>query len=181
MTTLLRPLILEADYQVSLAAESSGTREAKRADPFLDRLSQGKGRIILTASDANEVSAEKEELQHGVFTYYLLEALRGQADFDGDGVLTMDEVYRYVSDNIPPATGQEQHPVKKGEMIGQPRPRAKGRPASEVIPPPPGMPLSNPTVLRSRDHGSHGIKGPLGDEIESQRARHEVKVTLGIP
>jgi hypothetical protein len=86
---------------------------------FLDRLSQGKGRVILTASDANEVSLEKDELKHGVFTYYLLEALRGQGDMDKDGVITIDEVYRYVSAKVPEATGQDQHPVRKGEMTGQ--------------------------------------------------------------
>jgi uncharacterized caspase-like protein len=86
---------------------------------FLERLSQGKGRVILTASDANEVSVEKDELKHGVFTYYLLEALRGQGDMDKDGVVTFDEVYRYVSMKVPQATGQDQHPVKKGEMTGQ--------------------------------------------------------------
>ena len=96
----------------------TGTRASLSA-AFLDRLSRGKGRVILAASDANEVSAEKDELQHGVFTYYLLEALRGKGDFDGDGVITVDEVYRYVSEKVPLATGQEQHPVKKGEMTGQ--------------------------------------------------------------
>jgi hypothetical protein len=86
---------------------------------FLERLSQGKGRVILTASDANEVSAEKDELKHGVFTYYLLEGLRGKADFDKDGAITVDEVYRYVSIKVPQATGQDQHPVKKGEVTGE--------------------------------------------------------------
>jgi uncharacterized caspase-like protein len=86
---------------------------------FLEMLSQGKGRVILTASDANEVSAEKDELKHGVFTYYLLEGLRGKADFDKDGVITVDEVYRYVSIKVPQATGQDQHPVKKGEVTGE--------------------------------------------------------------
>jgi uncharacterized caspase-like protein len=86
---------------------------------FLDRLSRGKGRVILTASDANEVSIEQDEFQHGVFTYYLLEALRGQGDTDGDGVITVDEAYQYVSLKVPLATGQHQHPVKKGEMTGQ--------------------------------------------------------------
>jgi hypothetical protein len=95
-----------------------GTR-ANVSGAFLDRLSQGKGRVILTASDANEVSVEKDELKHGVFTYYLLEALRGQGDLDKDGVVTFDEVYRYVSMKVPQATGQDQHPVKKGEMTGQ--------------------------------------------------------------
>jgi hypothetical protein len=31
----------------------------------------------------------------------------------------VDEVYRYVSIKVPQATGQEQHPVRKGEMIGE--------------------------------------------------------------
>lgn len=75
--------------------------------------------MILTASDSNEVSVEKDELGHGVFTYYLLEALRGKGDLDGDGLITLDEVYRYVSMKVPQATEQGQHPVKKGEMVGE--------------------------------------------------------------
>ena len=97
---------------------AGGTR-ANVSGAFLERLSQGKGRVILTASDANEVSLEKEELKHGVITYYLLEGLRGKADLNGDGVITMDEVYHYVSEKVPQATGQDQHPVRKGETTGQ--------------------------------------------------------------
>ena len=95
-----------------------GTR-ASISGAFFERLSQGKGRVIITASDANEVSVEKDELKHGVFTFYLLEGLRGKADYDGDGMITIDEIYRYVSTKVPQATGQDQHPVKKGEMNGQ--------------------------------------------------------------
>jgi hypothetical protein len=40
---------------------------------------------------------EKDEFQHGVFTYYLLEALRGEEDLDGNGIITLEEVYHYVS------------------------------------------------------------------------------------
>jgi hypothetical protein len=97
---------------------AGGTR-ANVSGAFLERLSQGKGRVIITASDANEVSVERDELKHGVFTYYLLEGLRGKADLDKDGVITVDEVYRYVSMKVPQATGQNQHPVKKGETTGQ--------------------------------------------------------------
>jgi len=97
---------------------ASGAR-ANVSGAFMDRLSQGKGRMIIAASDANQVSAEKDELKHGVFTYYLLEGLGGKADFDGDGVITLDEIYRYVSIKVPQATGQDQHPVKKGEMTGE--------------------------------------------------------------
>lgn len=92
---------------------------ANISDAFLDRIASGKGRIILTASGANEVSGEDDELKHGVFTYFLLEGLRGKADTDKDGIITVDEVYRYVSREVPRATGQEQHPVKKGIVEGQ--------------------------------------------------------------
>ena len=72
----------------------------------------------MTASGANEVSAENDKFQHGVFTYFLVEGLKGQADADKDGLITVDEVYRYVSEHVPQATGQEQHPVKKGSVEG---------------------------------------------------------------
>ncbi len=95
----------------------TGTR-ANITDGFLERISGGRGKVIISASAANEVSVEKDELQHGVFTYYLLEGLRGAADMDRDGTITVEEAYRYVSEKVPRATGQEQHPVKKGSVEG---------------------------------------------------------------
>jgi len=82
---------------------------------FLERLAKGKGRIILTASGPNELSVEDSNLGHGVFTYYLLKALGGASDYDGDGFITVDEAFQYLSKEVPQKTGQSQHPVKKGE------------------------------------------------------------------
>ena len=89
------------------------------SEAFFERIAGGKGRVIITASGANEVSVEKDELQHGVFTYYLVEGLRGKADADKDGLITIDEIYRFVSEHVPRATGQEQHPIKKGTVEGR--------------------------------------------------------------
>ena len=91
---------------------------ANIGDGFLERVVGGRGKVIITASAANEVSVEKDELQHGVFTYYLIEGLRGKADLDRDSMITVDEAYRYVYEQVPKATGQEQHPVKKGAVEG---------------------------------------------------------------
>src|SRR5216683_129491 len=98
---------------------STGGRRAVVSEAFLTRLSHVKGRVVLAASRANEVSAERPDMQHGVFTYYLLEGLRGKADLDGDNMITIDELYNYVSQKVPAATAQNQHPVKKGEVDGQ--------------------------------------------------------------
>ncbi len=98
---------------------ATASRRAIVSDTFLNRLSKGKGRIVLSASKASEVSEEREDLGHGVFTYYLLEGLRGSADTDQDGIVTVDEAYSYVSKKVPDVTGQNQHPIKKGEVEGQ--------------------------------------------------------------
>jgi len=89
------------------------------SDAFLNRIASGKGRVIMTASGPNEVSVEDDDLQHGVFTYHLMEAMKGKADYDTDGFVTVDEAYRYVSEKVPNATEQQQHPVKKGTVEGQ--------------------------------------------------------------
>ena len=34
-------------------------------------------------------------------------------------MITIDELYNYVSQKVPAATAQNQHPVKKGEVDGQ--------------------------------------------------------------
>jgi primosomal protein N'' len=97
---------------------AAGVR-ANLNDGFLERIAGGRGKVILTASAANEVSVERDELGHGVFTFYLLEGMRGAADTDRDGQITVDEAYRYVYDRVPQATGQEQHPVKRGTIEGR--------------------------------------------------------------
>ncbi|MFC1489552.1 caspase domain-containing protein, partial [Thermodesulfobacteriota bacterium] len=92
---------------------------ANISETFIERIASGKGRVIITASGANEVSAEKDELQHGVFTYFLIEGLKGAADMNKDGLVTVDEAYNYVSEHVPRETAQEQHPVKKGIVEGR--------------------------------------------------------------
>lgn len=42
--------------------------------------------FVFSATDANNTAAEQEELGHGVFTYALLEGLKGKANLFGDGV-----------------------------------------------------------------------------------------------
>jgi hypothetical protein len=48
-----------------------------------------------------------------------LEGLKGKADTDFDKIITVDEIYRYVSDQVSKITGQEQHPVKRGTVEGE--------------------------------------------------------------
>jgi hypothetical protein len=113
-------LIVDACYSGASGGRtfSIGGIRANLSDNFFNRIASGRGKIIISASAANEVSVEKDELGHGVFTYYLMEGLRGKADSDRDGMVTVDEAYRFVFEQVPKATAQEQHPVKKGSVEG---------------------------------------------------------------
>ncbi len=55
------------------------------------------------------------EMQHGLFTYYLLAGLGGQADLDGDGTVLAGELCDYVRDEVSRAARtmfqNEQRPV----------------------------------------------------------------------
>jgi uncharacterized caspase-like protein len=90
-------------------------------DLFLERLTRSKGRAILTASRSAEVSLELPELGHGVFTYYLMQGLKGAADLNHDGIVTLQELYEYLEQQVTQkarSVGGNQHPVMKGELEG---------------------------------------------------------------
>ena len=74
---------------------------------------------------------ELAELGHGVFTYYLVQGLQGAADLNKDGIVTLQELYEYVEQQVTQksrAVGGNQHPVMKGEMEGAlPLVKVKGR------------------------------------------------------
>jgi hypothetical protein len=45
-----------------------------------------------------------------------VEGLRGKGDIHWDEVMTVDEINTYVPKKVPEVTGQNQNPVKKGEV-----------------------------------------------------------------
>lgn len=92
---------------------------ANLSDKFYDRISKGKGRVIISSCSANEISKEDDGLQHGIFSYYMLQGLKGKADQDSDGIITVSELFSYLSRQVPQASAQDQHPVKKGEIEGE--------------------------------------------------------------
>lgn len=59
------------------------------------RAAQSKGFYALLSCDQNQQSWEFPELEHGVFTYYLIQGLLGEAA-DEDGVIEADALYKYV-------------------------------------------------------------------------------------
>ena len=97
------------------------TRATGVDDLFLERLTRSKGRAIITAAKPSELSIELPELGHGIFTYYLTEGLKGAGDLNRDGIVSLQELYEYVEQQVvrkARSVGGNQHPIMKGEMEG---------------------------------------------------------------
>jgi len=52
---------------------------------------------VLASSRADQISSWYNEKQHGLFTYFFLKALSGEADLNNDRDITLTEIYDYVS------------------------------------------------------------------------------------
>src|SRR6185436_16351550 len=85
----------------------------------------GYGRIILTASDSTQFAWKGDkvigETSISLFTHFLVEGLKGEADLDGDGRITVDELYDYTFEKVRLAT-PKQTPSKfsskqQGEIV----------------------------------------------------------------
>src|SRR6266545_4688313 len=85
----------------------------------------GYGRIILTASDSTQFAWEGDKVigktDNSLFTHFLVKGLEGEADLDGDGRITVDEVYDYAYEKVRLAT-PKQTPSKfsskqQGEIV----------------------------------------------------------------
>ncbi|MDT5294814.1 MAG: hypothetical protein QOJ76_1694 [Acidobacteriota bacterium] len=79
---------------------------------YASRLYTEAGRAVLTSSDVNEVSQEGTRWGggHGVFSWALLEGLRGEADANGDHFVTAGELFDFVHDRVRAETANRQTP-----------------------------------------------------------------------
>jgi uncharacterized caspase-like protein len=71
-------------------------------------------RLLFAAGRATEASFEYPELKNGVFTHFLLKGMNGEADADADGIVTVNELYKYVYSRATSFTNGAQHPELAG-------------------------------------------------------------------
>jgi formylglycine-generating enzyme required for sulfatase activity len=74
------------------------------------------GLITFTGSRKTQTSLESAEKGHGVFTWCLARGLGGEADFDKDGIVDSDEIYRFVFSEVP-ATAKEVDPKHEQQPV----------------------------------------------------------------
>ena len=78
----------------------------------------GDGICVISASDNKQFSQESKEWGggHGVFTYFLLKGLKGEADYNKDNSVTLGELIPYLSEQVRRATRNAQSPTVAGKF-----------------------------------------------------------------
>ena len=77
---------------------------------------RGKNIMFFLSSRTNETSIEHLTLKNGIFTNFLLKALKGGADANKDRVVSAKELYDFVSSGVIKESKGEQHPVMWGDF-----------------------------------------------------------------
>ncbi len=73
---------------------------------------------LITAAANNEIANGLEAAEHGMFSYYLMEGLSGNADIDNDKNITLGELYSYLSEKVKDKSsklGRQQNPQLSGD------------------------------------------------------------------
>jgi hypothetical protein len=96
--------------------DSHPTKE--NTEHYFNELSKAQpGIVYLLSSQADEESLEVSTLHNSVFTYFVLRGLKGEANANGDNIVTIKELFDYVHLNVTDYAnklGKVQTPVIKG-------------------------------------------------------------------
>ncbi len=107
--------IADACHSGSLLAMRSGSAQSIITS-YYEKLAQAEpGTALLLSSKSEETSLESSGLRQGVFSHFLIRGLKGEADSDEDNVVSVQELFNFVYENVRSYTGNRQSPVILGD------------------------------------------------------------------
>jgi hypothetical protein len=106
--------LADACHSGSLIAMRSGDPEPALVQYYSNLAKSIAGTALLMSSKADETSLESSGLRQGVFSHFLIRGLKGEADENKDKIVTVEELFGFISKNVRDYTGSRQSPVIKG-------------------------------------------------------------------
>jgi uncharacterized caspase-like protein len=100
-----------------IARRSNRGIQVNQISSGLQNLSQvGDGICVISASSDDQFSQESNKWGggHGVFTYFLLKGLKGDADYNHDRSVSLGEITSYLSEKVRRETRNAQSPTVAG-------------------------------------------------------------------
>jgi hypothetical protein len=114
-------IFLDTCYSGNAAAKNvkliaPGIANSAPSAATLDHIKQGAGRMVFAASGTEEESLESDALKHGLFTYFLVEALRTQG-----GTVPLSQIFDYTQKHVSEraATEFRQYHLKQNPVMSR--------------------------------------------------------------
>jgi hypothetical protein len=100
-------------HSYGFSGERRGKKSNNLVNQYVAKAANDSDRAVITASDISQLSYESDKWGggHGVFTFFLLKGLQGEADFNKDGTVTAGELFAFIHDNVDKATAGNQSPM----------------------------------------------------------------------
>ena len=95
-----------------LVGDARGIRVAAKQTKFPENFT------VFSAAANDQISSSLSAAKHGLFSYFLMRGLEGNADANGDRKITAGELQDYVEDNVPREAarlGRSQNPQMSGD------------------------------------------------------------------
>jgi hypothetical protein len=73
---------------------------------------------VFTATAPEQMSWSSPDLKHGIFSFYLMKGMEGDADLNKDGMISIQEMQNYLFENVPrqaQRNGRTQTPQLQGD------------------------------------------------------------------
>ena len=70
---------------------------------------------VFSAAAGDQTSKPLEEAKHGMFSYFLMKGMEGDADTNGDNKITAQELHNYVKENVVQQSSGSQTPELQGD------------------------------------------------------------------
>lgn len=108
-----------ADACHSGGLEAFAARSATMADDVIDRYYAAFDRaenstVLLLSSQSEEKSLESSGMRQGIFSHFLIRALKGEADNNNDKIVDISELFEFVHHHVREYTHYYQTPIIKG-------------------------------------------------------------------
>ncbi len=129
----VRQQVMIVDACQSLSTETRARVDGLRGpvpDPMAWLQEPGASEVHLYSAALYQAAQEDPDLQNGVYTHFLLEGLRGEADEDGDGRVEVMEAHRFAAARTMAHTKQTQVPRARTRSMGREQIFLAGPPVS---------------------------------------------------
>lgn len=105
----------DACHSGGLFTDKSASIDQEVGRFYADLYQVNAGTAILMSSKSEETSLESAGLRQGVFSHFMIRGMKGEADADDNGIITIQELYDFIYVNVRAYTGMRQSPLLKGD------------------------------------------------------------------